>query len=70
MTVFPLDAGQLSHPNQNLSEYISLELKVFAFTSRLHKWRARIKARRGAGKAIIATARKFLGIIYLTLKNK
>ena len=23
-----------------------------------------------AGKAIIATARKFLGIIYLTLKNK
>jgi transposase len=30
----------------------------------------RIKARRGAGKAIIALARKFLGIIYLTLKNK
>lgn len=30
----------------------------------------RVKARRGAGKAIIALARKFLGIIYLTLKNK
>jgi transposase len=30
----------------------------------------RIKARRGAGKAIIALARKFLGIIYRTLKNK
>jgi transposase len=29
----------------------------------------RIKARKGSGKAIIATARKFLGIIYLTLKN-
>jgi transposase len=29
----------------------------------------RIKAHRGSGKAIIATARKFLGIIYNTLKN-
>lgn len=29
----------------------------------------RIKRRRGSGKAIIATARKFLGIIYQTLKN-
>jgi transposase len=28
----------------------------------------RIKAKKGAGKAIIATARKFLGIIYRTLK--
>lgn len=29
-----------------------------------------VKARRGAGKAIIALARKFLGIIYRTLKHK
>jgi transposase len=29
----------------------------------------RIKARRGSGKAIIATARKLLGIIFQTLKN-
>jgi transposase len=29
----------------------------------------RLKARKGAGKAIIATARKLLGIIYRTLKN-
>jgi transposase len=29
----------------------------------------RVKARRGAGRAIIALARKFLGIIYRTLKN-
>ena len=28
-----------------------------------------IKSRRGGGKAIIALARKFLGIIYRTLKN-
>jgi transposase len=29
----------------------------------------RVKARRGAGRAIIALARKFLGIVYRTLKN-
>lgn len=29
----------------------------------------KIKSRRGSGKAVIATARKFLGIIYNTLKN-
>jgi transposase len=28
-----------------------------------------MKARRGSGKAIVALARKFLGIIYRTLKN-
>ncbi len=31
---------------------------------------ARIKLRRGSGKAIIATARKLLGIVYGTLKNE
>jgi len=35
----------------------------------LAKYYERIKARRGSGKAIIATARKLLGIIYNTLKN-
>ena len=35
----------------------------------LKKFYERVKARRGAGKAIIALARKFLGIIYRTLKN-
>jgi transposase len=35
----------------------------------LKNFYARVKARRGAGKAIIALARKFLGIIYRTLKN-
>lgn len=36
----------------------------------LRNFYERLKARRGAGKAIIALARKFLGIIYRTLKNK
>jgi transposase len=35
----------------------------------LCRYYERIKRRRGSGKAIIATARKFLGIIYQTLKN-
>lgn len=35
----------------------------------LRDYYERIKSRRGSGKAIIATARKFLGIIYRTLIN-
>jgi transposase len=35
----------------------------------LRRFFERIKSRRGSGKAIIAVARKFLGIIYRTLKN-
>jgi len=35
----------------------------------LKRFYEQVKARRGAGKAIIALARKFLGIIYRTLKN-
>ena len=35
----------------------------------LHRYYERIRARRGTGKAIIALARKFLSIIYCTLKN-
>lgn len=36
----------------------------------LRNFYERVKARRGTGKAIIALARKFLGIIYRTLKYK
>ena len=36
----------------------------------LKRFYEQVKARRGAGKAIIALARKFLGIICRTLKNK
>ena len=35
----------------------------------LSRFYERIKGKKGGGKAIIATARKFLGIIYRTLKN-
>ena len=40
------------------------------YSSYLKRFYEQVKARRGAGKAIIALARKFLGIIYRTLKNK
>jgi transposase len=36
----------------------------------LRRFYERVKTRRGAGRAIIALARKFLGIIYRTLKNQ
>ncbi|MEO0831025.1 MAG: hypothetical protein AAFY03_11290, partial [Pseudomonadota bacterium] len=39
------------------------------YSSYLNTFYQRIKHRRGAGKAIIATARKLLAIIYDTLKN-
>ena len=39
------------------------------YSGYLNSFYQRIKARRGSGKAIIATARKLLTIIYDTLKN-
>lgn len=36
----------------------------------LHEFYERVKAKRGTGKAIIATARKLLNTIFYTLKNK
>ena len=35
----------------------------------LHRFYEKVRRKRGTGKAIIATAKKFLGIIYNTLKN-
>jgi transposase len=40
------------------------------FSPYLHEFYERVKAKRGTGKAIIATARKLLNTIYYTLKNK
>ena len=40
------------------------------YSSYLKRFYEQVKARRGAGKAIIALARKFLGVIYRTLKNR
>lgn len=45
-------------------------LIAIKYNSYLRKFYLRLKAKKGSGKAIIATARKFLTIIYRTLKNK
>ncbi len=49
---------------------VQCTLVAIRYSGYLNAFYRRIKARRGAGKAIIATARKLLTIIYNTLKNK
>ncbi len=48
---------------------VQCTLIAIRYSGYLNAFYQRIKARRGAGKAIIATARKLLTIIYDTLKN-
>lgn len=49
---------------------IQSALIAVRYSPYLRNFYERVKARRGAGKAIIALARKFLGIVYRTLKNQ
>jgi len=48
---------------------VQCALAAKRYSSYLNSFYERIKARKGGGKAIIATARKFLGVIYRTLKR-
>ena len=48
---------------------VQCTLVAIRYSPYLKSYYERLKARRGSGKAIIAAARKFLGIIYHTLKN-
>lgn len=48
---------------------VQCTLIAIRYSGYLNAFYRRIKARRGAGKAIIATARKLLTIIFDTLKN-
>jgi len=48
---------------------VQCALVAIRYSPYLRKFYQAVKERRGAGKAIIAAARKFLGIIYNTLKN-
>jgi site-specific recombinase XerD len=54
------------------TQYLNQMVKRIAkrYSRYLSDYYERIKARRGGGKAIVALARKFLGIIFQTLKNK
>jgi transposase len=49
---------------------VQCTLVAIKYSPYLASFYARIKQRRGSGKAIIATARKLLGIVYDTLKEK
>ena len=49
---------------------VQCTLTAIRYSGYLNAFYRRIKDRRGAGKAIIATARKLLAIIYDTLKNR
>lgn len=48
---------------------VQCALVAMRYSPYLRRYYERIKSHRGSGKAIIAAARKFLGIIYKTLKN-
>jgi len=48
---------------------VQCALVAIRYNSYLKKYYEQVKARRGHGKAKIAAARKYLGIIYNTLKN-
>jgi transposase len=45
-------------------------LIAIRYSPYLRRFYDKLKVKKGSGKAIIATSRKMLGIIYLTLKNK
>lgn len=50
-------------------QLVQWTLVAMKYSEYLRSFYQKVKARRGSGKAMIATARKFLGIIYRTLKN-
>lgn len=62
--------GRITKRGSKLGRTTLVQCTLIAvrYSSYLKKFYERIKQKKGAGKAIIATARKFLGIIYRTLK--
>jgi len=64
-------SGRITKRGNKLGRTALVQCALIAmrYSPYLASYYARIKAARGTGKAIIALARKFLGIIYKTLKN-
>jgi transposase len=64
-------SGRITKRGSKLGRTILIQCALIAkrYSPYLHRYYERIKARRGTGKAIVALARKFLGIIYRTLKD-
>lgn len=64
-------SGRITKRGSKLGRTVLIQCALIAkqYSPYLRTYYDRIKARRGTGKAIVALARKFLGIIYRTLKN-
>jgi transposase len=63
--------GSITRRGNKLARTALIQSALIAkrYSSFLDQYYHRIKKRRGAGRAIVALARKFLGVIYKTLKN-
>ena len=63
--------GRITKRGDKLARTTLVQCTLVAkrYSPYLRKYYERIKKHRGSGKAIIATARKFLGVIFNTLKN-
>lgn len=64
-------SGRITKRGSKLGRTVLIQCAMIAkrYSPYLQRYYERIRARRGTGKAIVALARKFLGIIHLTLKN-
>jgi transposase len=64
-------SGRITKRGSKLGRTVLIQCALIAkrYSDYLSRYYERIKERRGTGKAIVALARKFLGIIYQTLKN-
>ncbi len=64
--------GRITKRGTKLGRTTLIQCALIAqrYSPYLKNYYEKIKSRRGTGKAIVALARKFLGIIYRTLKNK
>jgi transposase len=64
-------SGHITKQGNKLARTALVQCALIAkrYSSYLQKFYLRIQHRRGGGKANIALARKFLGVIYYTLKN-
>ena len=64
-------SGRITKRGTKLGRTTLIQCALIAqrYSPYLKTYYEKLKARRGAGKAIVALARKFLGIIYRTLKN-
>ena len=66
-----INHGRITKRGSKLGRTTLVQCTLVAarYSPYLKNFYERIKAKKGAGKAIIAPARKFLGIIYRTLKH-